>query len=450
MVRLDSSQGPELFHRMARITRNVLCLASLSCLLGGPWLAATPVGAAEIDVDQVKRMVRQLEATSAADRDAAEKSLRELGPEVLGHLPAINDRTGGELKQRLLRIREHLEAIQVTKAADATRVTLMGKMTLSEAFAAIEEQTGNSIVDYRARFNQVSNDTEVELELEDVPFWEAFDQLLDEGGLTVNNFVGEARKLAVIAAGETALPRYRRGVYSGLFRIEPTALVAEKNLLDPNGDVLRMQLEIIWEPRVVPVLLRQDLEDIEITADNGDTLSLGQTGSLELPIDPGVANKEIRLPLDLPDRGVQEIESLKGRFTALIPGGTVAFTFKNLEKARNAQQRKGGLTVKLDQVRKNGGVYQISVRLRLDQASESLQSHLDWVENNVAKLIAPDGKEADPPGLEQYLQRENEVGYSYQFVIDGDDLKGWTFVYETPAGIAELPVEYELKNIPLP
>ena len=416
-------------------------------LLASPHLTAQST---EINAEKVRQLVRQLEANTASERDTAEKSLRELGPGVLALLPPINARTGGELKQRILRIREHLEAQQVTRSAGGTRVTLMGKMTLSAAFAAIEEQTGNSIVDYRARFNQESDNTEIELELEDVPFWEAFDQLLDEAGLTVNNFVGEARKLAVVAAGDSALPRFRRGVYSGLFRIEPTALVAEKNLVDANGDALRMQMEIVWEPRVVPVLIRQDLEDFEITADNGDSLTLGQTGTLELPIDPGVANKEIRLPIDLPDRGVQEIESLKGRFTALIPGGTVAFEFKNLDKARNAQQRKGGLTVKLDQVRRNGGVQQISVRLRLDQASESLQSHLDWVENNVAKLIDENGKEADPPGLEQYLERENEVGYSYQFVVDGDDLKGWTFVYETPAGIAEIPVEYELKNIPLP
>jgi predicted acetyltransferase len=74
---------------------------------------------------------------------------------------------------------------------------------------------------------------------------------------------------------------------------------------------------------------------------------------------------------------------------------------------------------------------------------------LDWVENNVAKLIDADGREADTPGLEKYLERPNEVGYSYLFPVD-EDLTGWTFIYETPAGIAEIPVDYELKNIPLP
>lgn len=397
---------------------------------------------------EVSQLVRQLENRERETRDKAEAELREMGPIVLSLLPEIDARTSGELKQRLLRIRDDLEKTQLSESAGGSSVTLHGKMTLMDALAKIEEQTGNSILDYRARLNQQSDDTELTLDIEAVPFWEALDQILDQAGLSIYTFVGEPRKLAVIAAADGAASRHGSGAYQGLFRIEPTTLTLDRNLRNPSSDLLRMNVEVIWEPRVLPILIRQDLEDIEMTTDNGETLSVSSTGTMQLPVQPGVAAVDMRLPLELPTRDAKEIATLKGRFTALVPGGDVSFEFTDLA-AKNVQQRKGGLTVILDQVRKNGGVQQIYVRLRFDQANDSLQSHLDWVENNVIQLIDPDGKPADEPGYEKYLERDSEVGYSYIFPVEGD-LKGWKLIYTTPAGIAEIPVEYELKDISLP
>lgn len=407
---------------------------------------------AALDPIAVKKLVRQLENRERSKRDEAEEKLREMGTPVLSLLPKIDARTGGETKIRLLRIRDHLEKQRVTESATATRFSLKGKMTLSDALDSIKKQTGNEIVDYRARFNQESNDTEIEIDLDDVSFWEGLDKVLDEAGLALNNFVGEPRKLALIAASETAERRQDRGTYSGLFRVEATNLNADRNLRDPGQSVLRMGIEIVWEPRVLPILIQQDLSSLEITTDNDETLAVagGNQSMIQIPVQPGVAAIDVRLPIDLPTRDAKKIESLKGQFTALVPGGDVMFEFAKLDpKARSVQQSKGGLTVVLDQIRRNGGVQQVSVRLRLDQASDSLQSHLDWVENNVAQLIDPDGKPADEPGLEKYLERGNEVGYSYLFPVDSD-LKGWKFVYKTPAGIAQIPVDFELKDITLP
>lgn len=440
--------------------RSVLILLICGLTTSIAWAQAQPAAAQEVAKPdeaaakptqaEVRKLIRQLEDKERKVRDQAEQQLRDLGADAIALLPKIDARTGGELKVRLQRIREHLEKSRVAESATATSFSLNGKMTLSDAFESIAEQTDNVIVDYRARFNQESNNTEIEVAIEDAPFWDGLDQVLDAGGLTISNFVGESKKLAVVAAGETALPRHQQGDYEGLFRIEATNLNADRNLRDPGQSALRLGIEIIWEPRVLPILIQQDLDTMEITTDNGDTLTVGSQGMIQLPVQPGVAAIDVRLPLELPSRDVKEITSLKGQFTALVPGGDVTFEFKSLDpKARNVQQNKGGLTVILDQVRRNGGVQQISVRLRLDQASESLQSHLDWVENNVAQLVDPDGKPADEPGLEKYLERGNEVGYSYLFPVDAD-LKGWKFVYKTPAGIAQIPVKYELKNITLP
>ena len=64
-------------------------------------------------------------------------------------------------------------------------------------------------------------------------------------------------------------------------------------------------------------------------------------------------------------------------------------------------------------------------------------------------LVDADGKQADEPNYEKYLERTNEVGFSYLFPVSGE-LTGYTFIYRTPAGIAEVPVDYELNGIKLP
>lgn len=425
---------------MNRLLLTVLILAGISM----PLIAQDDA----IDEVRVHQLVRQLEARGRDNRDAAESQLRDLGPKVLSLLPEIDAGTGGELKQRLLRIHDHLEKQQLAESAKESRVTLRGTMGLTDAFSQIEQQTGNTIVDYRGRMSQPSDNTEITIDLQDAPFWEALDRILDQAGLTVYTFVGEPRKLAVISANAVAKKRLGSAAYSGLFRVEPTTLSLERNLRNPGSDIFRMNVEMLWEPRVLPILIRQDLEDIELVTDNGETLTVASTGTIQLPVQPGVASVDIRLPLSLPSRKAKEIKSLKGSFTALVPGGDVTFEFTNLA-ARNVAQRKAGITVVLDQVFPNDGVQQINIILRLDQAGEALQSHLDWAENNVVRLVDPNGNVADEPGYEKYRERDAEVGYSYIFPIE-ESLDGWKLIYTTPAGIAEVPVEFEVENIPLP
>ena len=424
------------------VARSVL-VAGLVC-----WLTVSH-SSAEVDPVEVRRLVRQLESREASQRDAAESRLRSLGTEALEFLPQINAQTSGVLKQRLILIRDHLEKLRVAESGKASRASLQGKMTLAAALEALHQQTGNEVIDYRRRFNQTSPETELELDLADIPFWEALDQLLDQAGLTTNNYVGEPNKLAIIARPESEIDRHGSGAYAGIFRIEPMEFYAQRNLRDPNISTLRLAMEVTWEPRVLPLQLRQDLSSVTITADNGETLELTRDGTIQIPVQPGVAAVTMRLPINLPSREVNQIASLKGKIGALVPGGDVTFEFNDLVGAKNVQQRKGGLTVVLERVRRNGSVQEFMVRLRLSQAGESMQSHLDWVENNEALLVSPAGKAEEPGGLEQYAESESDIGYKYLFPMDGD-LDGYKFIYKTPAGIAEIPIEFELNNISLP
>ena len=97
----------------------------------------------------------------------------------------------------------------------------------------------------------------------------------------------------------------------------------------------------------------------------------------------------------------------------------------------------------------NGEVWEIHMQFALDEAKGSLQSHRNWVFQNLSYLVDKDGKRIENAGFEATRQTPNEVGIAYLFDVP-DGLDGLTWVYESPAAIVDLPIEYEIKSIELP
>jgi hypothetical protein len=162
---------------------------------------AAPAKNVELEA-KVKALVRQLDSDQQAKREAAEKELIALGQEVLPLLPPITRTTPAEVKNRLGRVRKALMDAAIAATTKPKFVTLTGEMLLSEALAAVEKQTGNRIVDSR---EEDKSDPKIKLELNNTPFWEALDTILDAAGLTLYNYDSEKESLSYIAR-QDALP----------------------------------------------------------------------------------------------------------------------------------------------------------------------------------------------------------------------------------------------------
>jgi len=104
--------------------------------------------------------------------------------------------------------------------------------------------------------------------------------------------------------------------------------------------------------------------------------------------------------------------------------------------------------VMVDDVRKNNAIWEVHMRFALDEDNGALQSHRAWVFQNLSYMLDKDGKQIDNGGLETTRQTKNEVGVAY--VFDVPAIEGLSWIYETPAAIVDLPVEYEIKDIELP
>ncbi|HEX3600868.1 MAG TPA: hypothetical protein VHU84_12040 [Lacipirellulaceae bacterium] len=405
---------------------------------------------------KIARLVDQLNDDKPAERDAAEKQLVDLAGATTAQsdrflvlLPKDNDQMPLAVRDRLGRIRQQVED-RVSKSATAgSTITLAAqKMPLLDVLKSIEQQTSNKFIDNRDEQEPGEKGANITLDLKNEPFWPAIDQILDQAKLGINSYGGEDA-LSIVARGNDDGPRVGRANYVGPFRLEAIGVQGERNLRQPKQTSLKMQLEVAWEPRLRPIALSQPVTDVHATTDTGSELVISQPDAVQdVEVPNGTQAAEIVLPFDLPARDVKKIAKLHGKLRALVPGRHVKFEFDKPTKAAGKSQQLGGVQVTLDDVRKNGAVWEVHMRFALDEANGALQSHRNWVFQNLSYLVDKDGKRIENAGMETTRQTANEVGTAYLFDVESFD--GLTWVYETPAALVDLPIEYELKDIDLP
>lgn len=102
---------------------------------GGLVAAVAACSAAEPDSAAVSRLVQQLNAASATARDQAERSLLELGPEILSQVVAARSIAAGEAAFRLQCLQHHFEERATAERVDAAIDTLTFDVKTVEAVA---------------------------------------------------------------------------------------------------------------------------------------------------------------------------------------------------------------------------------------------------------------------------------------------------------------------------
>ena len=67
----------------------------------------------KVTIEDVRKLLKELDGKTLKDRDAAEKRLIELGPSVVSFLPEVDANTSGEMKVRLQRIRQQFQTVEI-------------------------------------------------------------------------------------------------------------------------------------------------------------------------------------------------------------------------------------------------------------------------------------------------------------------------------------------------
>lgn len=398
----------------------------------------------------VRRLLRQLDADELAQRDAAETELVRMGPAALPLLRGAEPRLSAEARTRVARVVQQLQRIEGLTGAEASVVELEKRRApVSKILAELERQSGNRIIDYRAQFHQVAIDPQVEVQFRETPFWQALDETLDAARLTVYAY-GAPRAICVVARPEGHGPRRAGACYRGPFRFEAVAIRAQRNPRQPSADGLTVEIELSWEPRVQPIVLRHSLADLSAKLDTGESLaSAQQAGAVEIADFADRTAQRLQLPLPLPPRSAKRLALLQGRLHTVLPGRPETFVFDGMGGARPVAKRGAAAVVVVEQSRQRNDQLEVRLTLRFDNPGEALATHRGWVFRNPARLRTADGRLLSPIGAETVKQSLREVGISFTFDYSGEP-NAVQFIYQTPTILAVADFDYELSDLPLP
>lgn len=442
---------------MSRTTsRNVFGLLVTLAAALGPGQTAWPQEAALRD--RVQQLVGRL-AGPEAEAEKAEKALVDLGTRALPLLPEAKAVTSAAARTRLDRVRAAIAEAGTAINLDASKVTISGDgVRLTEALQAIQRQSGNVVTDLREQMGQDVTNPALDLELKDVPFFEALDQMAEKAGLSLNFYtndgsIGLMEKQAAMPgpAGEAAAPAAANPLvtYSGPFRIQLLEVVAKRDFATGQA-AANTRLEIAWEPRLRPMLLSIESEGLTITDDRGQAVPpslMEEETSVPLRAENPIA--ELNLNMAAPSREAQKLAKLKVKANVTIPAGSRLFRFKDLSKPGTATQQD--ITVDLVSTEVEDFVWKIRLMIGMPGEGPAFESYQQGLFNNRIWLQKADGSRFEHNGGYSNLGSSNgKMGFEYVFVDAPGKPADYQLVYETPSKIEVVPVEFEFKDVPLP
>lgn len=339
---------------------------------------------------------------------------------------------------------------------DPAVVTLTGTdLPLSSVLAEISKQTGNRVVDHRAAFGQLADERPVTVDFDKMPFWPALDTVLDQADLTLFGLAGERGAFVVNRLPEAQI-RAAGTSYSGAFRLQVVRIESIRDLRDRAASSIRLIMELSWESRLQPFSILQRLDELSAIGSTGEPMSLVGTQPIrETLVRQDFSSVEFDVVLKLPPRSTDSIKRLKGKLVALVPGPLEEFRLSELpvieagQRPKVVSQRREGTTLTLEGVRKNSDVWEASLQLQFDEASDVIESHRSWLLENKALFEDAKGQQIASGGLEQTLRTKQAIGLKYYFDLP-DGPKNLTFVYRTPLEVLELPVTFEFADLLLP
>lgn len=176
-----------------RLLLGLICGLSVA-LIGAPAPAADP-----IDPATIKKLVSQLGSDVFAEREQATRELDRIGMPALEELRKATKDDDIEMKRRATDLVGRIEKrFESSTLLTASKVNLdLKDVLVSKAVAELAKQSGYKIALLDP--NGALKDKTVTLKTGDVSFWEAFDQLCDNAGLTEANITK--------SAGPTLQPR---------------------------------------------------------------------------------------------------------------------------------------------------------------------------------------------------------------------------------------------------
>jgi len=329
--------------------------------------------------------------------------------------------------------------------------TLHGQYRLSAALADIARQIGEPVADQMG-----DADPQLDLDLQNVSFWEALDALADKAHARVDLHPREGHvALTPRPAGWRPPPVS----HSGLFRVALHDLTAKLDL-ETGGRACTASVEVAWEPHLLPLLLETRPRSLAVRDDAGRVAPAGPATNSLAPVD-GRTSLAFDVALPPVDRSAKTLALVEGELYAVAPTKMLTFSFGLLAALAGApaddarlRQTQEGVSCRVGKVTAEDDRWSVEIVLDYPDGNVKLDSYQSWVVNNEITLERADG--GDRFSSATYLLEESTPRHAvltYNFSDKGRMKRGlaeWKLVYTTPARVVKVPIHFAFHDVPLP
>ncbi len=391
---------------------------------------------------QVSRLIKNLDADSLAERNAAEEQLVQLGLDIIPFLPAVDSRVTSEVSMRLQRIRAKLDIQAIEKKISGQRLSVSGSLKISEVL----ERLGK-VVGQKYQVNDGENGS-LAIDLNDVLYWQAVDQVLDQASLDVDLYGGSGE--FQVYPNVRGVKRQASACYSGAFRGEASLVEISRDLTSLESGRMTLTVQVAWEPLATPIFMSIPGASMQGVLDNGEAIvSLNPKSNTEYSPAEGLCATEIVLQFPSPPRECKELKEVRFEIDTVLPGSLQSFRFTDLNAKEEVKLKHGDMTVALKAPQVRGEFVELDMSLMLQNNLGVFDSYRGWVLSNEAVVLGSDGKKLINQGFRTSRLADDEIGIAYLFELP-TDRQGYTFIYEVPGSVVQRTIPIVLKNIPLP
>lgn len=396
--------------------------------------------------NQVEELIRQLDADSLVERSRAERSLLDMGPEVLKYLPPPDLIENVPAREAVFRLRPLLERRAARESSAASRVTLAGEKGIGEIVEQIEAQTRN-----RLSITGEIKDAKLHVDWQQTPFWQCVDELCQKSGYQWQ-FVRDESSIQFSANREHRSPPIQTRIV-GPFRIDIEKAELKEVFGDATQKLLRITGRIVIEPRLRPLFFMMAAKDFYTNVDERHSLSMiNPEAKYEFPVADAGRDMQFQWDFQYPaDLELDEV-AVRGRLNCQVAAATERVVFDQKSLKVGTIRRRGGVTVKLRRVtfepqadhRLNA---EVGVAVSYDTGFRVFESHRSWMFHNAVYMETKTGERTSFTDFETTQQDDGLIAVDYRWATLEPPGDRYLFVYEAPSLFIDVPIEVDVKGI---
>ena len=446
--------SPVMFQHYRRLYR----LSPLLCCL---IFTSTTITAQDALKDRVVQLLEQLDSPDQKTADAASAAILKLGGRVLPLLPE----EASKYPERLKALKDAIQAAS-KQSTGATLITIKGdSVRLSDVLKAVGQQSGNNVVDLREQNGQEVTNPTISLNLEKVPFFQALDEIAHKAGLSLNfytaeNAIGLLNAAAMPNVGNFEPPPQSSSAspyirYQEAFRVSLNRISITRDYSATNVSAqANLQMELVWEPRLKPLMLRLKPDQIKAVDNEGREIKAANSGeSMELSIRNENPIVDLTLNLSAPPRDAKSIEKLELTAEITVPLANQTLQIKNI-KEKNAKVMAGDNGFRIMAFEAEPPVWKITVEIKSGPpaGAEKLDSYRQANIVPTASLVKADGGRIALNGgfSASGGSGPNETIYEFLFVDIPGKPEDHGLAIELPGELKTIPLKWSMEKIALP